>query len=38
VSRAVATTESPRSSAASAMARPKPRDVPVMNHTLFAMI
>ena len=34
VSRAVAATESPRSSAAIAHSRPKPREVPVMNQVL----
>jgi len=33
VSRAVAATLSPRSSAAIAHSLPNPRDVPVMNHT-----
>ena len=32
VSRAVAATRSPRSSAAFVHSRPKPREVPVMNH------
>src|SRR5690242_21871363 len=34
VSRAVAATVSPRSSAVMAHSRPKPRDAPVMNHVL----
>jgi hypothetical protein len=33
--RAVAATLSPRLSAASAQTRPKPREAPVMNQTLF---
>ena len=37
MSRAVAATRSPRSSAAIVHSRPNPRDVPVMNHVLFAM-
>src|SRR6478609_3335435 len=37
VSRAVAATLSPRSRAAIAHSLPKPRDVPVMNHTFSAM-
>src|SRR5437763_10519364 len=37
MSRAVAATLSPRSRAAMAHSRPKPRDVPVMNQTLAAM-
>ena len=37
VSRAVAATRSPRSSAATVHSRPKPRDAPVMNHVLLAI-
>src|ERR1700761_5101114 len=37
VSRAVAATRSPRSSAAFVHSRPKPREVPVMNHVLLAI-
>src|SRR4051812_48738595 len=36
-SRAVPATRSPRCSAALAHSRPKPRDVPVMNHVLLPM-
>jgi hypothetical protein len=38
MSRAVAATRSPRSSAASVHSRPKPRDVPVMNHVFCVMV
>jgi len=38
VSRAVAATRSPRSSATIVHSRPNPRDVPVMNHVLLAML
>src|SRR6185503_15018338 len=38
VSRAVAATESPRSRAAMAHSRPKPRDAPVMNQILLLMV
>jgi hypothetical protein len=37
VRRELATTESPRASAASAMARPKPLDAPVISHTLLSL-
>ena len=38
VSRAVAATQSPRSSAAIVHSRPKPRDAPVMNQTFSVML